>query len=83
MQESLFSQGFTLLVFGMGTVFVFLAVLVIVTNCVSAVMLRYFPEPLEAPVKIKKTAQHQGKVDNKTLKILQAAIDQHRQKQSR
>lgn len=82
MQESLFSQGLTLLSYGMGTVFVFLAVLVMVTNCVSRVMVRFFPEPLEEPGVIKKPARAKTVVDGKTLKVIQAAIDLHRKKQN-
>lgn len=79
MQDSLFSQGFTLLTYGMGTVFVFLIILIMVTYLVSGLITRYFPEPEPAPA-LKRTAPQQARsgVDAKTLKIIQAAVEQHR-----
>ncbi len=82
MQDSLFSQGIDLMMFGMGTVCVFLAVLVVVTTVMSKIVVRYFPEPAEengrtAPVVVNTTS---ATVDNKTLTIIRAAIQQHRQK---
>lgn len=85
MQESLVSQGFGLLLYGLGTVFVFLTMLVAVVTCVSYVIVRFFPEPAEplpndSP---RRSANNTTAVDPKTLKIIQAAIDQHRSKHHR
>lgn len=83
MSESLMSQGASLMLFGMGTVFVFLAVLVVVTYLMSKVVVRFFPEPPEpapavrVPVAVPATG---GAVDQGTLKVIQAAIDRHRAK---
>lgn len=80
MQDSLMSQGVDLMVTGMGTVLIFLAVLVVLTTIMSRVMSRYFPEPvIEAPVRAKVATSSQP-VDPTTLKVLQQAISKHREK---
>lgn len=83
MTESIMSQGLTLMVFGMGAVFVFLAVLVAVTYAMSGVMVRFFPEapePIPAAKAPLATSASAPPVDANTLKILQAAIDKHRRR---
>lgn len=82
MQESLISQGLDLMLFGLGTVFVFLAVLVVVTSLMSVVVVRLFPEPVE-PERLRNPSPAQPAVDSRVLKILQAAVDQHRAKRRR
>ena len=49
MQGDIVSQGLELMLYGMGTVVVFLALLVVATTGMSRLIGRYFPEP-EAPV---------------------------------
>lgn len=44
LMQPLLQQGLELMTFGMGTVFIFLAVLVAVTAVVSAVMRHFFPD---------------------------------------
>lgn len=82
-------QGIDLMVFGMGTVFVFLTLLVIATAFMSAMVNRYLPapEPLPArqPQKQKVSAdlfpsERPTAVDSKTLAVIKAAIEQHRSK---
>ncbi len=81
MQEHLLSQGFNLMFYGMATVCVFLALLVLVTNLMSAIVLRFFPEQPDVALaragNVEKTATS---VDAKTLKVIQSAIEQHRAK---
>lgn len=71
MRDELFNQGLDLMIFGMGTVFFFLAILVFTTAVMSNIILKYFPEA--APMTASKT-------DNEShlLAILQAAVDHHR-----
>jgi oxaloacetate decarboxylase gamma subunit len=45
MQGSIVTQGVELMLFGMGTVLVFLTVLVLAIALMSWVLRRYFPEP--------------------------------------
>jgi oxaloacetate decarboxylase gamma subunit len=84
MQESLFTQGLSLLVYGMGTVYVFLGLLIAVTSAISKVVVRFFPEAPPAP-KAPKTfsAKPAAAVDPQTLSVIKAAIDQHRARRSR
>jgi oxaloacetate decarboxylase gamma subunit len=79
MQESLLSQGLDLLVYGIGSVYVFLALLILMTFVVSKLVVRFFPEA-PAPVKpVKSTPQKPADaVDPRTLQVIHAAIQQHR-----
>jgi oxaloacetate decarboxylase gamma subunit len=88
MQNELIQQGVSLMLYGMGTVFVFLAVLVVVTLCMSAIVKRFFPEvePLApvntGPVNSGMAAQPQA-VDPKRLAVISAAIKKHRETSGR
>lgn len=80
MESSLIDKGLDLMLFGMGTVFVFLTVLIFATSAMSKVITRWFPEKIvEAPAR-RKPAPVLGTaaVAPATLSILQAAIDKHR-----
>jgi len=73
------ADGLGLMAFGMGTVFVFLILLIFATNIMSSLVLKYFPEVEPAPAKAKK-APAQG-VDQQLLKVLAAAVKEHRSRQ--
>jgi oxaloacetate decarboxylase gamma subunit len=45
MERDILLQGLELMLFGMGTVVVFLALLVVCTGAMSRLIARYFPEP--------------------------------------
>ena len=79
MQQDILQQGVDLMLFGMGTVFVFLTLLVIATTIMSSIVQRFFPEV--APV-IEPTPTSTGgsSDDAKLHAIIKAAIDQHRSK---
>jgi oxaloacetate decarboxylase gamma subunit len=49
MQGDLFAQGLELMLFGMGTVVLFLALLVVITAAMSLLVERWFPEPQPTP----------------------------------
>ena len=84
MQQTLVQQGFDLLLYGMGTVFVFLTLLVIGVSLMSIIISRYFAEPEPEPVKASFNARAtQAPVDGRVLKVVQAAITQHRSKHNR
>ena len=69
-------QGIDLLVLGMGSVFVFLAVLVVGTAMMSAIIMRWFPDSVSVDVPRKRTATTE--INSKTLSIIEQAIAQHR-----
>jgi len=56
MPSDILSESFQLLIYGMGTVFIFLYILVLVTTAMSRLVLRFAPEP--EPVIAKKLQTH-------------------------
>ncbi|MDJ0878726.1 MAG: OadG family protein [Halieaceae bacterium] len=71
MQQDLISQGLELTLFGMGTVVVFLTLLVFVTSGMSAFIARFFPPP--PPPIVEASA-----IDARVLAVIAAAVHQHR-----
>ena len=69
MQATLFNQGVTLMLVGMGTVFVFLTLLVIMMSVMAWIMLRLRPVAEEG-------------VSEEEVAAITAAIAQHRSKNS-
>ncbi len=82
MDNSLIEQGFNLMLFGMGTVFIFLTLLIFATGGMSKIILRWFPEKIIVPPAPRKKASSSSgaSVAPTTLKIIQAAIDRHRKR---
>ncbi len=83
MQESLLSQGFALLISGMGVVFVFLTLLVFCTRFMSFLVARYFPEPeeiIESSAPTAGSTAINNTVDKQVIAVIQAAISEHRSK---
>lgn len=78
MQETLFQQGFDLMLFGMGTVFIFLALLVVFTTVMSKCVLWLFPEEPEVAEVVNNSTTSTSTVDAKTMAIIKEAIRQHR-----
>lgn len=75
--DNLVSQGFELALFGMGTVFVFLALLIFATKLMSALVLRY--EPVVSISSADTVAQAASTPDSgRLVAIISAAIAQHR-----
>ena len=77
METSLISQGVDLLLYGMGTVFTFLTLLVGLTTLMSSTVNRYAKEE---PMTCNTDGHqiHTALVEPKIVKVIQAAIDQHR-----
>ena len=79
MDSLLISQGIDLMLYGMGTVFTFLTLLVGLTALMSKSVMRFSKEePFEAEVSSHQI--HSSLVDKKIVKVIQAAIDQHRER---
>lgn len=78
MQESLMHQGVDLMLYGMGTVVVFLAILVVATLTMSWFIRRFFPEP--EPVATASAESDTAYPDARLLAVIKAAIEQHRAK---
>jgi oxaloacetate decarboxylase gamma subunit len=72
MPADLIAQGFELMLVGMGTVFVFLTVLVFATTAMSRLVTRFFP-PEEVPVVVKGVSAEE-------VAAITAAIARHRQR---
>ncbi|TVP89378.1 MAG: hypothetical protein EA348_08310 [Pseudomonadaceae bacterium] len=82
--SDLMEEGVELMLLGMGSVFIFLILLVVLTTLMSKVIGRYFPEPIAVPAG-KAAAKPKGKagdVDEQTIAIISAAIRQHRARRS-
>ncbi|MBR9912454.1 MAG: hypothetical protein GYB33_19105 [Gammaproteobacteria bacterium] len=77
MQEEILQQGVDLMLFGMGTVFVFLTVLVIATTIMSGVVSRLFPDAVK-PLPAAAAPPPKAGVDPKLQAIIKAAIEKHR-----
>jgi len=74
------SQGIELMLYGMGTVVLFLALLVVATTVMARFITRYFPEP-EPPVQAALQRLHrQDKPagDPNLVAVITAAVHQHR-----
>ena len=78
-QADIVADGLGLMAFGMGTVFTFLVILIFATNIMSFLVNKFFPEAPAAPAKPVQ-APGQG-VDPQLLKVLAAAVKEHRARQ--
>lgn len=76
MQDSLIQQGIDLMIFGMGTVFVFLAVLVVATSLMSWLVQCFDKQPPPTPAGSSVAAT--GADDKQLVAVITAAIKQHR-----
>jgi len=78
MEVDLFQQGVDLMLYGMGTVFAFLILLVGAIYLMSTVITRFFPEPVQ-PAAVVRMAPA-AVVEPRLQSVIQAAIDKHRGK---
>jgi oxaloacetate decarboxylase gamma subunit len=77
--ENLISEGLSLMVYGMGFVFVFLTLLVFVTNFMSKLVVKYepAPQPKAAPQRVATAAVAQGGNDE-LVAVMTAAVHKYR-----
>ena len=82
MQGDIVAQGIELMLYGMGTVVLFLALLVVATTFMSRFIERYFPEPepsSSADAALKRLrGQGAPAEDPNLVAVISAAIHQHR-----
>ena len=75
METNLITEGFKFMGLGMGTVFLFLIIMIISMNIMSAVIHKFFPEPQP-----DSAATVTNKQDNKKIiAAITAAIAHHKQ----
>jgi len=77
MYSNLLSDAITLTMFGMGFVFVFLALMVIVTNLMSKLLAKIQPVINVSP---SVSSESSIEIDEKTRAIIEAAIKMHIQR---
>ena len=77
MDNNLLSDAITLTMFGLGFVFVFLALMVIVTNLMSKVVTKIQPA---INVASSMNTDSSIEIDEKTRAIIEAAIKMHTQR---
>ena len=78
MQGDIVAQGLELMVYGMGSVVVFLALLVVCTTVMSATVTRFFPEP--QPVRRTSRKPMPAAQDEELIAVISAAVHQHRRR---
>lgn len=78
--SSLIEDGLTLLIFGMGFVYVFLTLLVVTTGLMSRLVTKYAPDPEPvAPIRRKAAPAAAAAADQeRLLAVISAAIQQYR-----
>ncbi|MCZ6828364.1 MAG: OadG family protein [Gammaproteobacteria bacterium] len=76
-QENLIEQGLELMLFGMGTVVIFLSALVLATNLMSALVQRFVPPPPEPTPEVGASLP-----DTQLLAVISAAVHQHRSRRN-
>ena len=76
MDNNLLSDSITLTIFGMGFVFLFLALMVVVTNLMSLIVDKIQPTINVPPL----NSDPSNEIDDKTREIIEAAIKMHTQR---
>ena len=78
MQNTIIQQGYELLTFGMGTVFVFLSLLIVSTTLMSAVIQKFWPEAVPVPPEAPRAAAPAASDDAHLVTAISAAIHKYR-----
>jgi oxaloacetate decarboxylase (Na+ extruding) subunit gamma len=74
METNLILEGFKFMGLGMGTVFLFLVIMIFCMNIMSTIIHKFFPEP-----QTSATPQEAPKDNKKIIAAISAAISHHRQ----
>ena len=80
MPGDIVAQGIELMLYGMGTVVLFLALLVAATTAMSRLVLRFAPEKAAVPTPASTPAS--SETDATLAAVVTAAVHQHRRKHS-
>jgi oxaloacetate decarboxylase gamma subunit len=82
MQVDIVGRGFELMLYGMGTVVLFLTLLVVATTAMSRLMTRYFPDPAAPAVPARPAVGETQvpEVASRVVAAITAAIHQHRRR---
>ena len=82
MQDDIVSAGLELMLFGMGTVIVFLTLLVVSTSVMSRIVSRYFAEPQVAEQAPAGRSRSTVKAvdDPQLIAVISAAVRRYRDK---
>jgi oxaloacetate decarboxylase gamma subunit len=82
MELNLIQEGIKFMLLGMGSVFIFLTVLIIVMNIMSKIIQTFFPEHIHSPhLALKKEEINKSKLyKNRKIAAITAAIEYHKQK---
>ncbi|WP_043528312.1 OadG family protein [Litchfieldella xinjiangensis] len=83
MDTELLQEGVNLMAFGMGFVFVFLTVLVIVTGIMSKVVGRLVPEPAKSEDARPGRTPSPARDDDDVMVVIAAALHRYRQRRRR
>lgn len=77
MTDNLLDQGASLMLYGMGTVFMFLSLLIAATHVMSWAVQRFFPETQEILKPVQAGPQQQNKTP---VAVITAALHHYRSK---
>ncbi len=79
MTGSLLNQGFSLLIYGIGVVFMFLTLLVILTTLMSKFISKFFPEPVAEPAAPRRQPAVAGaQPDAQLITAISMAVHKYR-----
>ncbi len=77
-EPSILQQGLDLMIYGMGIVFLFLVVLVTAVAAMSRAIQRYLPHQESLPP--SETSPARTAASPQVVRVIQAALDQHRRR---
>lgn len=78
METNLVIEGLKFMALGMGTVFAFLAIMIICMNIMSYLVHKFFPEP-QVSITPSSSVQQQQQDNKKIVAAITAAIKHHRE----
>ena len=79
METNLIVEGFKFMGLGMGTVFIFLIIMIASMNLMSIVIHKFFPEPESVPTPTRNPSVAPKQDNKKIIAAITAAITHHRQ----